>query len=283
MKVAVTGASGFIGRHVLNALAERGATKIVAVSRKVFNELPKTARHVALDIADASEADYERLGRPDVLLHLAWGGLPNYLSLHHFERELPAQYHFLRAMVAAGLPSLLVTGTCYEYGMMSGELVEDATLPPSNPYAYAKVALRRQLQFLKAQQPFNLTWARLFYMWGEGQAPTSIYPLLRAAVARGDASFPMSRGEQLRDYLPVTEVAEALAALAGRDAGTVNICSGRPVSIRSLVEGWIAENHWSIKPELGRYPYPNYEPLAFWGSRSKLDATLNRQASTDLS
>lgn len=275
MKVAVTGASGFVGGHVIRTLCNEPGIEVVTVSRGPL-EVPEGVRHVMLDVATSSEADFERLGRPDVLLHLAWGGLPNYLSLHHYEVELPAQYRFLKNLISAGLPAMLVTGTCYEYGMLSGELSEDISAPPANPYAYAKVALHRQLRFLQAQQPFRLTWARLFYMWGEGQAPSSIYPLLQAAVARGEPRFPMSKGEQLRDYLPVEEVARLLVGLALGDAGggLVNVCSGEPVSIRALVEGWIARNGWRIEPELGRYPHPTYEPLAFWGSRTKLDSLL---------
>jgi dTDP-6-deoxy-L-talose 4-dehydrogenase (NAD+) len=178
-------------------------------------------------------------------------------------------------MVEAGLTSLLVTGTCFEYGMQSGALSEDMPTKPNNPYAYAKDALRQQLEFLKSIQPFNQTWARLFYMYGEGQPSTSLYPKLKEAISLGDKVFNMSGGEQLRDYLPVTEVALQIVrlAIAQRDLGTVNICSGTPISIRRLVEHWLQENNWKIELGLGYYPYPDYEPMAFWGDRRRLDAS----------
>jgi len=231
-----------------------------------------------LDIAEAPVDAYAGLGAPDAVVHLAWGGLPNYRSLHHFEAELPAHYRFLRALVDSGLRRLLVTGTCFEYGLRSGALDEDMDAAPANPYALAKDTLRRQLSFLRAQHPFEFTWARLFYMYGEGQSPNSLYPQLRRAAAAGEAVFPMSGGEQLRDYLPIATVAQHLAALAvdRGDDGVVNVCSGRAVSVRTLVERWIAENGWSISPELGHYPYPDYEPLAFWGSSDKLRHCLQR-------
>jgi dTDP-6-deoxy-L-talose 4-dehydrogenase (NAD+) len=72
------------------------------------------------DIAAADTGLCQELAGHDVLLHLAWDGLPNYRSLRHFEQELPAQYAFLRSVIAAGLKSLMVTGTCFEYGMQSG-------------------------------------------------------------------------------------------------------------------------------------------------------------------
>ncbi len=215
-------------------------------------------------------------GRPDALIHLAWGGLPNYASLHHFERELPAHYAVLKRLVEDGLTTLVVAGTCFEYGMQSGPLDETRAAAPANPYALAKDALRRQLQQLQRELPFSLTWARLFYLHGEGQAASALLPQLRRAVAAGKPSFAMSGGEQLRDYLAVEQAADHLVALAGkrREHGIVNVCSGRPVSVRSLVEGWIAANHWSIGLDLGRYPYPEHEPMAFWGDARKLKQCL---------
>lgn len=277
MKVAVTGASGFVGRYVLAELTRR-SLDIVAVTRYTARaaDWPKSAHIVEMDIGQPSPDPFDQLGRPDVLIHLAWDGLPNYTSLHHFESELPRQYQFLNALVKAGLPSLLVTGTCFEYGMQSGSLTEDLPTQPSNPYGYAKVALRRQLEFLRAVHPFAFTWARLFYVYGDGQAKSSLYPQLREAVSRGDRSFNMSGGEQLRDYLPVDEVARLIVELAIRksDAGVVNVCAGKPISVRRLVEGWLAEHRWAIQLNLGHYPYPDYEPMAFWGDRRRLDSIL---------
>jgi dTDP-6-deoxy-L-talose 4-dehydrogenase (NAD+) len=229
-------------------------------------------RHIKLDHSRPSSHDYEALGRPEVVIHLAWEGLPNYRSLHHFETELPRQYAFLKGAVEGGVSSLVVAGTCYEYGMINGELSESADSRPANAYGFAKDSLRRQLEFLQARKPFGLTWARLFYMHGEGQAETSLLPQLAAAIARGDRSFPMSGGEQLRDYLPVEKVAAYLVDLAlGRsDCGVVNVCSGRPTSIRKLVEQFLGSHGSGIALELGRYAYPDYEPMAFWGSTEKL-------------
>lgn len=268
MRIAVTGANGFIGRHVVVELG-RHDVEIVAVVRPEAPMPTQLAAHriVACDLARAPNDIFDLLGKPDVLINLAWGGLPNYKSLHHFESELPAQYRFVNALVRAGLKSVVVAGTCFEYGMQSGPLAADAETRPCNPYGYAKDALRRQLLFLQRDLPFRLVWARLFYLYGDGQADSSLLPQLRQAVARGDKVFDMSGGEQLRDYLPVTSVASQLVrlAVAGHNSETVNICSGKPISIRRQVEKWISEYGYAIVPNLGHYPYPDYEPMAFWG------------------
>lgn len=269
MKIAVTGASGFIGRHVLAELRLH-EIEVVAVTRDVtkFAALQSLVQVIEMDIAHPKSDCFEQLGKPDVLIHLAWDGLPNYKSLHHFESELPRQYRFLKMLLDGGLPSLVATGTCFEYGMQSGALAPDIQTKPSNPYGYAKDALRQQLIFAKQIQPFKLTWARLFYMYGEGQPSSSLYPALQAAVSRQDKVFNMSGGEQLRDYLPVQQVARQLVELAimQRDLGAVNICSGKPISVRKLVEQWRQDNHWTIDLNFGYYAYPDYEPMAFWGA-----------------
>ncbi|MDR3392574.1 MAG: NAD(P)-dependent oxidoreductase [Sulfuriferula sp.] len=279
MKIAVTGASGFVGRHVLVQLG-RYDVEIVAITREAarLHDLAKSIRIVEMDIAHSTPNCFEKMGEPDILIHLAWDGLPNYKSLHHFETELPRQYFFLKGMIEAGLQSLLITGTCFEYGMQSGAL--SATMPtkPNNPYGYAKDALRQQLEYLKLVSPFNLIWARLFYIYGENQSGASLYPKLKEAVLRGDNIFNMSGGEQLRDYLPVENVASQIVklALAQQDVGNINICSGEPISVRRLVEQWLYEKHWEIELNLGHYPYPDYEPMAFWGELYAESAPLSR-------
>jgi dTDP-6-deoxy-L-talose 4-dehydrogenase (NAD+) len=273
LKIAITGASGFIGRYVVGELLRRSISPII-VHRPSTAIVPNAAGSVCVpvDLRNPPEDAFEALGRPDTVIHLAWGGLPNYASLHHFEDEMPAQYRFLKGLLEAGLQNLLVTGTCFEYGLQSGALSEDLPTRPNTPYGYAKDGLRRQLQYLQQVKPFNLTWARLFYLFGDHQAQTSLFSQLKIAVARGDPVFNMSGGEQLRDYLPVTEVAKILVSLATslRDNGIVNVCSGIPISVRKLVESWLEQNHWSIGLNLGHYPYPQYEPFAFWGDRVKL-------------
>jgi dTDP-6-deoxy-L-talose 4-dehydrogenase (NAD+) len=156
--------------------------------------------------------------------------------------------------------------------MQSGQLSETLETRPDNPYGFAKDSLRRQLEFLQQTIQFELTWARLFYMFGDGQSEGSLWSQLKRAVERGDDTFDMSGGEQLRDFLPVSSVAKYLSelALGGRGLGIVNVCSGTPISVRRLVEGWIRDNHWTIRLNLGHFPYPDYEPMAFWGDCQKL-------------
>lgn len=274
MKVAVTGAGGFVGQHVLRALQSTGAD-VVAVVRpgSTLHGQVSGIEVVPLDLADVDADAFSHIGRPDSLVHLAWGGLPHYQSPHHLDTELPLQHAFLEACIRSGLKHLVVTGTCFEYGLQSGELHEGLPAQPNTLYGRAKNELRGNLQRLQAQFDFGLSWFRIFYLYGPGQAPTSLYSQLGAAVARGDSSFDMSPGDQVRDFMPVEEAARGIAqaALRGMDDGITNLCSGQPTRVLDIVHDWLHEWDAAIELKTGVYPYPDYEPFAFWGNRRKLD------------
>ncbi len=272
LRLIITGATGFVGGHVVEAALARGHT-VTAVGRDkakaVGTAWASRVRFVAVDL-HSEGFDPSVLGDANAMLHLAWPGLPNYRDPAHLERHLPANTRFLERMLAAGLRRLLITGTCLEYGVTNGPLSETMPTAPILPYAMAKDALRQRIEERRPPAA-ALIWARLFYMHGPGQNPKSVLAQLDAAIDRGDAAFPMSQGEQLRDYLPVTEVARRLVRLAETPgaSGIYNICSGEPISIRRLVEMRTAERGATIQPELGRYPYPDYEAMAFWGDGSR--------------
>ena len=277
MRVMITGATGFVGRHVTGAVLARGHS-VVAVALDVGQ-----ARELSwFDRVEFIECDLHqgfqhvlRSERPfDAIVHLAWPGLPNYKDFFHISRNLPADLAFLEAAVAAGVPQLLVAGTCLEYGMQYGPLTEETETRPTTPYAFAKDALRKSLQLLQKTRPFSLQWLRLFYMYGEGQNRNSLLSQLDRAIDEGQTVFNMSAGDQLRDYSPIERVAEYFSMTLENPGcqGVINCCSGNPISVLDLVEQRCRERASNIRLNRGHYPYPDYEPMAFWGVPAKLTA-----------
>lgn len=282
MKFLVTGATGFVGRHLVAALLARGCeVRAVARNAETAQGMPwiNDVEFVSADI-HAAELDVVALtDGVDALAHLAWPGLPNYRALFHFEHNLMADYRFIKSVVETGVKQVLVTGTCFEYGMQSGPLSEQTEAQPANPYGLAKHTLYLFLQNLQQAQPFTLQWARLFYLHGEGQNPNSLLAALDRAIDAGDASFNMSAGEQLRDFLPIETAAGYLAAIAQQREfnGVINCASGQPVSVRSLVEQRLRERGASTDLNLGYFPYPTHEPMAFWAVVERLQQLLGAQ------
>jgi nucleoside-diphosphate-sugar epimerase len=222
---------------------------------------------------------FDLFEKPDLMIHLAWEGLPNYKALFHTEVNLPRHYVFIENLVRNGLTDITVTGTCFEYGMKEGCLTESMPAEPANAYSLAKDTLRKQLEDLQLKKAFHLKWVRLFYMYGKGQNPNAILAQLERAIDNKEPVFNMSGGEQIRDYLPVESVAKYIVkiALQRNVEGIINCCSGQPVSVKDLVSAYVKASGQFIKLNLGFYPYPDYEPMSFWGDTSKLKSILNNE------
>ena len=283
MKILVTGATGFIGNHLIDDLLKVGGIDIISSSRdenkaSKFKWFEKT-KYKALDIDKNNDFDlFQYFDKPDKVIHLAWDGLPKYNDLIHLEKNLLNNYFFLKNLISNGLNDVTIIGTCFEYGLVEGNLSEDMLPNPSNSYAIAKDSLRKFIVELKRHYNFNYKWVRLFYMYGEGQGKNSLLSLLDKAIKSGEKEFNMSGGEQLRDYLHIEEVIDIIRRIAVHkkfNNEIINCCSGKPISVKKLVNNYLQEKNYKIKLNLGYYPYPEYEPMAFWGDKSKLSKLLD--------
>ena len=277
MKILLTGATGFVGRHVLPILLARGH-QVTALVRDLKKTRTFTwheqVKFLKGDIQNISSVPFATIGKQDAVMHLAWAGLPNFKAPSHMQETLPANFLFLQTLIDLGTKQIVASGTCLEYGMQEGCLSETTATQPMVAYAIAKESLRKSLEEIQLQKTFTLQWARLFYMYGEGQSPNSLLSQLDLAIRAKNTSFNMSGGKQLRDYLPVNEVARRLCILLEHPDcnGVVNICSGTPISIIDLVENHLKKHSVNIALNLGFYPYPEYEPMSFWGDTSKFES-----------
>lgn len=280
-KVLVSGATGFLGTYVIPELLRRGV-HVVATSSSLEKACKSDwfakvdYRPLDLSLLD-DEVDYfQYFGRPDLMIHLAWEGLPNYKSPRHVEEYLPRHLLFLMNLIRNGLSDLTVAGTCLEYGMQEGCLSEDMAADPVVPYAIAKDVLREKVETYCKANNVGFKWARLFYMYGSGQNKASLFSQLEKAVQDQLPAFNMSGGEQERDFLAVEDMAKKIVmiALQNKVSGVINCCSGIPIKIRNWVEAYLHTKHSTMKLNLGYYPYPDYEPMRFYGNIKKFNQIL---------
>lgn len=262
-RIHLLGSEGFIGRALQQEA--RGIPMHCWSHRQ-----PAVDHH--FNLLDPSSWQSLLSQRPSQVILLSWPGLPSYQETFHITRNLPACIDLLERLISAGLERLVVAGTCYEYGLQNGRLSESLATDPVNCYAIAKDSLRRVVSGLCHSGGLQWCWARIFYVYGNGQNPDSFLPSLQSAIDREDSTFSMSSGRQVRDFIHVSHVAKLLLRLATHPKanGIYNCGSGQPQTLREIAEKRIKESSSKTILKLGAYPDRTDEPLAFWADTNRL-------------
>ena len=243
-RVLVTGATGFVGRHVLAALAST-PHEVHAVSRTRPSQ-PNVAWHSADLLERTAVVRVVRDVRPTHLLHLAWSAVPGVYvtSLENLD-WLEASVELLRAFGDAGGRRFVGIGTCAEYAESDRACSETATpLRAANIYAATKHAFATVLDAYAQQTGISSAWARLFHSYGPHEHPSRVMPdVIRALLEGREARC--TAGEQIRDFLFIEDLASALVTLLFSNVtGPVNVASGVPVRLRDALA--------SIAEQIGR-------------------------------
>lgn len=171
---------------------------------------------------------------PDWCFHLAWEGLPDY-SPERCRANLAASRRLLDAVANARIARLILAGSCWEYGTASGPMTEDRSPADAGVFAMTKLELLESVRDVAAQRAFEYRWARLFFLYGPGQRPTSLIPSLRTSYLAGRAPEIREPGA-VQDFIHVRDAAEGLVALAAADtpSGIFNLGTGRPTSVAAV-------------------------------------------------
>jgi len=234
MRILVTGASGFVGRQAVAALAASGA-EVHAVSR---NRLPIDCRWHGVDLLNPDSARrVVQDVRPDAVLHLAWCvGHGSFWTDPANADWVAASLVIARAAAEAGCRHFTGVGTCYEYDWpKDGDCIEGVTpLAGHTFYDIAKAQCRSALDTLFAAQGVGFAWARLFFLYGPGEDPRRLVSSLARAVVAGEPAA-CSRGLVVRDFMDVRDAGAALSAIAlSGMTGAVNVASGLGVQVSDV-------------------------------------------------
>lgn len=220
MKLFLTGATGFIGSHVLAAALGAGH-QVRALCRS-----PQVASaalaHQGLEWQQGTLAslDSSQFEGCDAVLHLASAGVstkqvPWSVLL---EVNVAGSLRLVEQAHAAGVRRFVVAGSAHEYGRAAlryNAIPPDAPLEPVNPYGASKAAAFQLLRGFAIDRKLELFYGRIFTAYGDGQYPGNFWPSLQRAAQAGE-DFPMTSGRQISDFIPVAAVAGHLLASCSR-------------------------------------------------------------------
>ena len=240
-RILLTGATGFVGRQILLSLLETNVDLRLVVRESSETRLPQEGAMDIVWTADLFEESAEWwanvCGGVDTVVHAAWyAEHGKYIQSPKNLDCLAGTLQLAKGCVHAGVRRFVGVGSCAEYDTSVGLLSTDAPLRPASPYAGAKAATYMALSTLLPQAGLSFAWARLFYLYGEGEDARRLVPYLRARLSAGEPA-ELSSGTQIRDYLDVADAGAQIAALAlGSTSQAVNICSGEAHTVRELAE-----------------------------------------------
>jgi nucleoside-diphosphate-sugar epimerase len=270
----VTGASGFIGRSVLDLLAGRGF-EVHAVSRKPPPEARANVTWHRADVLTGDMTGIIEAAACPVCLHLAWEATPGrYVTAMENYDWQSATVRFAGAFFRAGGSAFVMAGSCAEYALPA-EICDEFSTPSNTdtPYAACKTETARLLTALAHEAGARFADGRIFFVYGPGEPREKLVANICRGLASGEP-IPLSAGEDVLDYISISDVAQALVAIASSNvAGPVNIATGHPVAVRDIANrlGALAG-----RPDLlrfGQIPSPQ-RPRRIVGATGR----LNREA-----
>lgn len=274
MRVLLTGATGFVGRHVLLALSAIDCDIVAITSRPQPIEKTDRIKWISADLL-CKEACNKALAeaKADTLIHMAWYAehgkfwdAPENIDWCH------ATISLLQAFARNGGKRVVFAGTCAEYDWQYGYCTEGVTpTEPATIYGQCKCATRRLTKALAEQAGIEWVWGRIFFPFGYGEPENRLLPSVVRALLENKPVL-CSHGRQYRDFIPVEEVASAFIHLACKTTvcGEFNVSTGVPTRLSDLVEFCAAYLDASTAPQFGAIKTPENDPPLLVGDNRKL-------------
>ncbi len=282
-RVLLTGAGGYIGRHMPGDLVARGY-EVHAISRGDLKHSDNVIWH-ATDLLDTAAtrsllADVS----PTHLMHLAWVTEPGiYWQSPQNKEWLSASQNLLESFVEHGGERAVLAGTCAEYDWTDGHCVENETpLRAKSLYAQSKLAFREAAYTLAETGELSIAWARVFFSFGPHERAERLVPAVIHALLAEDRA-KCSDGSLIRDFMYVSDVASAMVAVLDSDfRGDINIASGKPKTLEEIVTRIASKFDAADRVDFGHYPRRPDDPQKITADISRLSDTIGWTPEYDL-
>ncbi|CCW35480.1 nucleoside-diphosphate-sugar epimerase [Chthonomonas calidirosea] len=263
MRVLLTGATGFIGAHTLRKLLEEGQT--VAILLRPTSDpwrIQDLLDRVTVLYGDLTHpqalASQLKPFQPEAIVHLAWQGVVNTQrnDVSQIFENIPTSLELIRLSAEAGCKHWIGLGSQAEYGPANRILSEDMPTSPTTLYGSSKLALRYLAEGLCNFYGMRFVWLRLFSAYGPMDSPHWLIPYLILTLLKGEHP-KLTKGEQLWDYIFVSDVAEAICTVLREQQarGVFNLGSGEARPLRTIIETIRDNIDPSLNLGFGEVPY----------------------------
>ena len=273
--VVITGATGYIGRHVVKKISKYpDLFNVVVASRK--NEFSKI-KFCEFNLDKNAEAKmlYEKMGKPDICIHLAWSDGFIHNSIKHIN-DLPKHFNFLRNLADCGTKQFIIAGSFREYGSINGMADETILVKPNNLYTLSKITLKNALEIYFSNKNICLQWIRPFSVYGDDENNNSIFTKIIRLEQSGVKTFPFTYGNEKYDFINIDELATQIVAIATQTDvdGVIDCCTGIPETLGNKVEKFLKQNSYKIRPEYGAFPHRKYDSMMIYGNVKKINKIM---------
>lgn len=276
MKIFVTGATGFIGTHLVRKLQNERHDLLLLTQKSEnlsYNEHLEKVKIVTGNLSDISGWKNElKEFQPDATIHMAWEGIPNYGAKTSI-KNLKYGLDLFTMLGELGCKRVISTGSCWEYGQNHGRLQEDMIPKPSNAFTIAKNALHLMGKEIAKENDMIFIWTRLFYAYGPGQKEISLIPYL-INCARTGKTPEIKNPSARNDFIYVEDVVEAISMVMKncRQSAVYNIGSGYSTGVKDIIK--VVCDYYNF--QYGSMPaHPNSEMFVdFWADISKIKTDI---------
>lgn len=292
-KILVTGATGFLGAHVVRSLLERRKTVIAAKRRGSdmwrLDEVSGRITTADMELLDPSSIDRViALAAPDIVIHCAAYGV-DYREQDMqtaFDVNVHGSFELFKACTAHRIGRFVHIGSCFEYGDKDHPVREEESLNPTTIYGATKAAASILLLQSAKNLDVELAVLRPFGMWGPLEATCRLVPqVIRACMERKE--LDLTGCEQVRDYTYVADIADRITDISlcmdFPTNTTLNLGSGQPVVLKDFVLSIARELDGESLMNFKRLPYRTGEMQHLSANTTKERKLLGRLKSTPTS
>jgi len=282
-KAIITGATSFIGVHLINVLLSNDyhVTAIVRPHSINADRIPidKRITVIELDMSDIHQlVDKVQEKEYEVFYHLAWEGVrvpyrdDKLLQMSNYNNAIKA----MEISVILNCKVFVGSGSQAEYGRCSGKITEDYIPQPTTEYGKAKLAAYRTLSSLSKINNIKFIWTRIFSVYGKYDYEKTLVMSALTKLSKNE-DLQLTECKQMWDYVHVEDVANAMYMLGAYDCkdGIYNIASGNSKQLKDYVINMKKITGSSSKLDFGAIQYSTEGFVSFEPVITKLLSSID--------